>query len=278
MRHKTFQFLSRGKTLFAQRWWPDHYPKAVVIFIHSWADYSTRNAELAEHLTQYGYACYGFDFQGHGQSQGRKGYIANFNHWVSDLTTFIEVVHSELRSVPVFLHGYGVGGCVAAHYLTSHANDIDGVIFNAGALAVGKKVSKAHILLAWILGGIIPRIPVAPLPPNSMSSVIDEQLAYDNDPLVYHGQMAAGTGKELLMASVHITKKFARIQTPFLVLQGTNDTLVTGGEMLYEQAASTEKSIKHYQGALHDLLHERVKEEVMSDICQWLEDRMMNLH
>jgi acylglycerol lipase len=62
------------------------------------------------------------------------------------------------------------------------------------------------------------------------------------------------------------------------VLQGTNDTLVTGGEMLYEQAASTEKSIKHYQGALHDLLHERVKEEVMSDICQWLEDRMMNLH
>ena len=48
--------------------------------------------------------------------------------------------------------------------------------------------------------------------------------------------------------------------------------------MLYEQAASTEKSIKHYQGALHDLLHERVKEEVMSDICQWLEDRMMNLH
>jgi acylglycerol lipase len=278
MRHKTFQFLSRGKTLFAQRWWPDNYPKAVVVFIHSWADHSSRNAELAERLTQQGYACYGFDFQGHGQSQGRKGYIADFNHWVLDLTTFIEVVHSELRSVPVFIHSYGVGSCVAANYLLAHTNDIDGVIFNGGALAVGKKISKAHIILAWIIGGVIPLIPVAPLPPNSISSVIDEQAAYDNDSLVYHGQMNAGTGKELLMASVHITKKLAKIQTPFLVLQGTNDTLVTGGDRLYEQAIATEKTIKHYQGALHDLLHERVKDEVISDICQWLEARMVGLH
>lgn len=278
MRHKSFEFLSRGKTLFAQRWWPDYYPKAVVIFVHSWADHSSRNAELAERLTQEGYACYGFDFQGHGQSQGRRAYIADFNHWVLDLTTFIEVVHSELRSVPVFIHGYSVGACVAAHYLTSHTNDIDGVIFNAGALAVGKKISKAHIILAWIIGGIIPRIPVAPLPPNSISSVIDEQTAYDNDPLIFHGQMAAGTGKELLMATVHITKKFTIIQTPLLILQGTNDTLVTGAELLYEQASTSEKTIKHYQSALHDLLHERVKNEVMGDIVQWLEARMANLH
>ena len=41
---------------------------------------------------------------------------------------------------------------------------------------------------------------------------------------------------------------------------------------------ATEKTIKYYQGALHDLLHERVKEEVMSDICQWLEARMASLH
>ncbi|PTQ90144.1 alpha/beta hydrolase [Agitococcus lubricus] len=271
MRHKPFEFVSRGQKLYAQRWWPDVYPKAVVIFIHTWADHSNRYMALVERLTQEGYACYGFDFAGHGQSQGRRAYIADFDHWVADLTTFIEVVHRELRSVQVFLHGYGVGGCVAAHYLVSGRHDIDGVIFNSGALAVGKKISKAHIILAWIIGGIIPRIPVAPLPPNSMSSVVLEQQAYDTDPLVFHGQMTAGTGKELLMASLHITKRLARISVPFLTLVGEQDTLVTGGELLYKQAESVDKDIKTYTGALHDLLHEKVKTQVIEDIVLWLE-------
>jgi acylglycerol lipase len=277
MRHKPFEFMSRGKTFFAQRWWPDQYPKAVVVFVHTWAGHSNRDAKLAEALTEQGYACYGFDFLGHGQTKGRRAYITDFDHWVADFTTFVEVVHSELRSVPFFVHGYGTGGCVAAHYLTSGHNDIDGVIFNASALAVGKRISKAHILLAWIIGGILPRIPVAPLPPDSMSSVYDEQRAYDNDPLVFHGQMTAGTGKELLMASLHITHRLHKISTPFLALQGRKDTLVTGAEQLYKEASSTQKELKQYD-ALHDLLHERETPQVMSDIVDWLNQRMANLH
>lgn len=276
MRHKTFAFMSRGKNLFAQRWWPEQYPKAVVLFVHTWAGHSNRELALVSKLTDLGYACYGFDFMGHGQSEGKRGYISDFEHWVADLTTFIEVVHSELRSVPLFVHGYGTGACVAAHYLLGH-HDIDGVIFNAGALAVGKKISKAHIFLAWIIGGILPRIPVAPLPPNSMSSLAHEQAAYDSDPLIYHGQMAAGTGKELLMASVHIAPRLAKISTPFLALQGNKDTLVTGSEQLYQQASSQDKTLKSYD-ALHDLLHDKCAEQVISDIIEWLEVRTVVHH
>jgi alpha-beta hydrolase superfamily lysophospholipase len=107
--------------------------------------------------------------------------------------------------------------------------------------------------LAWIIGGVLPRIPVAPLPPDSMSSVYDEQRAYDNDPLVFHGQMT------------------------FLALQGRKDTLVTGAEQLYKEASSTQKELKQYD-ALHDLLHERETPQVMSDIVDWLNQRMANLH
>ena len=163
-----------------------------------------------------------------------------------------------------------------ANYLLGH-HDIDGVIFNAGALAVGKKISKAHIFLAWIIGGILPRIPVAPLPPNSMSSLAHEQAAYDSDPLIYHGQMAAGTGKELLMASVHIAPRLAKISTPFLALQGNKDTLVTGSEQLYQQASSQDKTLKSYD-ALHDLLHDKCAEQVISDIIEWLEVRTVVHH
>lgn len=274
MRHKTFAFMSRGNTLFAQRWWPNYYPKAVVIFIHTWAGHSARDIELIERLTTLGYACYGFDFIGHGKTEGKRGYLSDFDEWVTDLTSFIEVVHSELRSLPVFLHAYGVGATVAANYLTSGHSDIDGVVFNSGALAVGKKIAKVHILLAWVIGGIFPRIPVAPLPPNSMSTVAEQQQAYDNDPLVFHGQMTAGTGKELLMASLHITQRLHKISVPFLALQGRHDTLVTGSDQLYQQASSQDKMLKSYD-ALHDLLHDKAAEQVITDIIEWLEMQLV---
>ncbi|WP_297923064.1 alpha/beta fold hydrolase [uncultured Agitococcus sp.] len=277
MRHKTFEFMSRGKTFFAQRWWPDTYPKAVVIFIHTWAGHSSRHLPLIERLTQLGYACYGFDFMGHGHTQGKRAYIPDFDYWLADLTTFIEVVHSELRSVPFFLHGYGVGATAAANYVVSGHTDVDGIIFNSGALAVGKKIAKVHIMLAWIIGRILPIIPIAPLPPNTMSTLADKQQAYDTDPLIYHGQMAAGTGKELLMASMYISQRLHKIAVPFLALQGRQDTLVTGSEQLYQQASSSDKTLKSYD-ALHDLLNDKTAEQVITDIIEWLEARVVVHH
>lgn len=275
-RKKTFQFRSRGHMLAAQKWWPKKdYPRAVVIFIHSWADHSGRYDEAAQYLAQGGYASYSFDFEGHGGSDGYRGHIADFQHWVADLSTFIGAVQSELRSVPIFLCGYGVGGCVAAHYIISGHHDIDGVIFNASALVVSKDISKFKILMAWLIGGLIPKLPISALPPNQISSVLAEQRAYDEDELVFHGKMSAGTGKELLLANLSIAKQLNKITIPLLVLQGTADVLVSpeGGKAAYEQAASSDKTLELYEGALHDLFHEQQKLTVFDHLKTWLDAR-----
>ena len=277
MRHKPFEFRSRGKMLYAQRWWPaSGYPRAVVIFIHSWADYSGRYSEVAAFLAAGGYAAYSFDFEGHGQSEGARAHISDFQHWVSDLTTFIATVQTELRSVPIFLAGYGVGGCVAAHYLAKHQNDIDGVIFNASALVVSKDISRFKIMMAWLIGGIIPKLPLSALPPNQISSDVQEQRAYDEDPQVYHGKMNAGTGKELLMANLSVSGFLPKISTPLLVLQGADDKLVSpeGGTAVYNLAQSSDKELEVYPGALHDLLHEKQKHDVFARIRSWLDARI----
>lgn len=277
MRHKPFEFRSRGKMLFARRWWPiSGYPRAVVIFIHSWADHSGRYDEVAEFLAEGGYASYSFDFEGHGQSEGSRAHISDFQHWVMDLTTFIETVQTELRSVPIFLSGYGVGGCVAAHYLAKHQNEIDGVIFNASALVVSKDISRFKIMMAWLIGGIIPKLPLAGLPPNQISSEFQEQRAYDEDEHVYHGRMNAGTGKELLMANLTVSKFLPKITTPLLVLQGADDKLVSpeGGTAVYSLAQSQDKELQMYPNALHDLFHEKQKYDVFARLRNWLDARI----
>lgn len=276
-RHKTYSFPSRGQSLHAQKWWPDSgYPKAVLVAVHSWSSHSGRFAGLAEHLTRAGYAVYAFDFPGHGKSEGPRAHIDDFDHWVADLTTFIEVVHNELRSVPFFLLGAGVGGLATATYLSTHHNDVDGAIFNACALAEGENIKPLHRWLAWILGSLIPRLPVTQITsPQLLTRDPDEVTLLQRDELMWFGKMTAGTGKQLMLAIARIGKSLGNIQLPFLVQQGMADSLVSPacGEAIYHQGSGIDKTLKEYPGALHDLLHETIRETVYEDIRGWLDGR-----
>ena len=274
-RSKTFQFRSRGKLLFAQKWWPKDYPRAVVIFVHSWAEHSGRYADVSGHLTKQGYAAYSFDFEGHGQSEGFRGAIFNFQQWVTDVNAFVASVQSELRSVPIFLCGFGMGGCAVAYAITAEHHEIEGVIFAASGLVVSKKLSKFKILMSWLLGGLLPKWPISLLPPNQMSSVVAEQQHYDEDPLVYHSYMNAGTAKELLLANLHIGQRLTSIDVPMLVLHGAEDGLVSpeGATAVYTQAASLDKTLHLYPNILHDVFHENNRLEVFERVRTWLDAR-----
>ncbi|KAK6153887.1 hypothetical protein DH2020_013526 [Rehmannia glutinosa] len=62
----------------------------------------------------------------------------------------------------------------------------------------------------------------------------------------------------------------------FFVLHGTADSITDpeGSRKLHEEACSADKTIKLYQGLLHDLLFEPEKEEVTQSIITWLNDRL----
>lgn len=276
MRFKSFDFRSRGLALKARKWWPaTGYPRAVVVCVHSWGDHSGRFSDFAGYITQFGYAVYAFDFEGHGESEGVRAHIHDFGDMVADLTMFIEVVHNELRSVPLFLSGYSVGGLVAATYLSTH-NNVDGAIFNSCALSEGRDVPALRRLIAWLVGGLLPRLPLAQLTFGpQMSRDPLEVRAWEEDPLIWHGKMTAGTGKQLMLATQAISKTLERIDLPLLVLHGEADPLVdpVSGTALERLSPSIDKTLISYPGALHDLFHESNREQVFEDVRSWLEKR-----
>ncbi|KAK8518237.1 hypothetical protein V6N12_017390 [Hibiscus sabdariffa] len=67
-----------------------------------------------------------------------------------------------------------------------------------------------------------------------------------------------------------------RLRVPLFVLHGMDDTVTDprASQKLYEEAASTDKSIKLFEGLLHDLLFEPEREAIMGDIIQWLNCRV----
>jgi hypothetical protein len=65
------------------------------------------------------------------------------------------------------------------------------------------------------------------------------------------------------------------IAYPLLLLHGTEDLLVAakGSEILYERAASPDKTLKLYPGLYHEVLNEPERDQVVGDVVEWLEAR-----
>ena len=66
------------------------------------------------------------------------------------------------------------------------------------------------------------------------------------------------------------------IRIPVLLLHGTEDWLSdpAGSDMLYDTLGSPDKTYRRYQGFYHEILNEPGREEVLSDIENWLRVRL----
>jgi len=63
-----------------------------------------------------------------------------------------------------------------------------------------------------------------------------------------------------------------------MIIHGDEDQLceLKGSQLLYEKSPSTDKNLKVFNGALHNLFHEvpEVREEAFSDVVQWISQRV----
>ena len=271
-----FTFNSRGIQLHARQWLPTSTLRGAVIFVHGWGDHSGRYQEIGQFLAKAGFAAYGLDFEGHGLSPGKRASIADFQHLVDDLSTFVNLIKDKIGKAPLFLCGYSMGGCVCATYVAFHQHSVAGVVFNASALAVSKHISSVKKSLARLLGGAFPWLPLSNLTAGALMSRDPAQIAeYDKDELTYHGKITAGTGRQLLLANERIGAHLDRVIVPFLVLQGTSDTLVDpeGAKAVHALSPSQHKSIHLYPEALHDLFHESNRQQVFTHLKEWLSER-----
>jgi alpha-beta hydrolase superfamily lysophospholipase len=66
------------------------------------------------------------------------------------------------------------------------------------------------------------------------------------------------------------------MRLPLLIIHGTADraTRPEGSQVFFDQAASTDKTLKMYEGAFHDPLNDIDRDTVTADIVKWLEARL----
>ena len=92
--------------LYYQGWLPDGNIRAILLIAHGVAEHCGRYAEVAVYFAARGLAVYGFDYRGHGRSEGCPGFVEHFSYYPEDLHTFVDLVRKLHPDKRLFLLGH----------------------------------------------------------------------------------------------------------------------------------------------------------------------------
>jgi len=112
-----------GLWLYTHHWPSLSYPPRAYIFLSpGYRDHSLRWESIARALSALGYSVWSLDHQGHGQSQGDRGFVWSFDDYVEDYLLFVEHVRANLEVRPCFLMGRGMGATIATLVMRAYSD------------------------------------------------------------------------------------------------------------------------------------------------------------
>ncbi|RDX89214.1 Caffeoylshikimate esterase, partial [Mucuna pruriens] len=269
-------------TIFTQSWIPlspTIHIRGLLLLMHGLNEHSGRYTRFAKQLNANGFKVYGMDWVGHGGSDGLHGYVHSIDDAVSDMKIFLEKVLNENPGLPCFCFGHSTGGAITLKALLDPKVEsrIAGAVLTSPAVGVAPS-HPILVALAPIVSFLLPTCQCNSAYKKGLPVSRDPEalVAKYSDPLVCTGPLRVRTGYEILRTTSYLQQNLRKLRAPFFVLHGTADSVTDpdASKKLYVEASSTDKTIKLYDGLLHDLLFEPERDAITQDIIRWLNSRV----
>lgn len=263
-----------GESITYDIYRPDAAPRAVVVIAHGLGEHGRRYEHVAQRFVDAGFLVAVPDHLGHGRSGGKRLRLNSFADYTDDLHQVISDV--AVDSLPTYLVGHSMGGCIALDYALDHQGELDGLVLSGAAVVPGDDLSPVAIRAAKILGRVAPGLPTTALPVDKISRDPDVVAAYQADPLVVNGKIPAGLGAAMLSTMQSFPARLGSLQLPVLILHGGADALTSpkGSEMVERLAGSTDKTLHIYDDLYHEIFNEPEQDKVLADIVDWIDARI----
>jgi len=259
-------FTTRDGIQLRTRRWAAQTPKAQVVIVHGIAEHSGRWEYVGERLASRGYVVLGYDWRGHGESEGPRGHADTFEHMVDDLEEIMDSVRSDL---PLIVYGHSAGGLIAATYAVSARRQPTGYVLSAPALEA--EVPAPLRLAAKVLGKVAPKLRLkSPIDGSHLSRDPAVAEAYFADPLLQLPNTAQ-FGKDMLATMDRTRGKLHRISVPVLVVHGAEDQLVPPAASAPLAAVPTVRR-RLLAGLRHEIHNEPERDQVLDEIADWLDE------
>lgn len=263
-----------GLQIYVRSWLPPAAARGVVVICHGVNSHSGYYEWAGQMLAASGLAVYALDLHGRGQSEGERFYLESIGDYVADVDAAVSLAQARHAGLPLYLLGHSAGGVVSCVYALEHQAKLTGLICESFAF----QVAAPDFALAVVKGlsHLAPHVHVLRLKNEEFSRDPAVVEAMNADPLIDNEVQPSQTVAELVRADERLKREFPLITLPVLILHGTADKVTNpkGSQLFYDTAGSGDKTLKLYEGHVHDLLSDVGRERVMADITSWIEARL----
>ena len=258
---------------------PDQPPRAVILAVHGFNDYSYAFDDAAKDWASAGIVTYAYDQRGFGRAP-------DFGKWpgtetlVSDLETVAGLLKQKYPTLPLYVLGESMGGAVVL--VAGGEHRLPGV---AGAILVAPAVRGRETFNAvergtlWFFAHTVPWLAGQPggQPLFRPSDNISMLRRYSRDPLVIKDtRIDAFYGLVNLMDAALIEAR--NFDMPALIMLGAKDELIPGGpsDMLLSRLPPTRpgppRRLVIYPKGYHMLLRDLDAQLAIHDVAFWTVD------
>jgi len=260
---------SDGVRLYAVKWRLND-PRRRVVLVHGLGEHITRYRDVAGVLTAHGSEVSGFDFRGHGNSEGARGDASSFERLITDLEEYVSDCAMQ-TGLPVHLYGHSMGGNVVLNYALRRRSDVRSLVVTSPGLKPASVATRFALKLGAILKPFAGRLIVSNgIDVSYLSRRQDVVQDYERDPL-NHDRISVRLALSLIEAGDYACRNAARLRKPLLLLQGTDDRVVDiTANLTFARLAGHYCQLELLPGLYHELHHEPERNAVLERIACWL--------
>lgn len=275
-----------GRTLPLRHWGGLEKPKAVIIALHGFNDYSNFFDQPGSYFADRGILSYAYDQRGFGATEGRRFWHGG-DVMANDLKLAARLIRQRHPQTKIFLLGESMGGAVVIKAMTGlNPPKVDGLILSAPAIWGRETMPWYQTTLLWVAARTVPWLTLTGRGLNIKPSDNREMLiALGKDPLIIkETRIDAIKGLVDLMDDALATTP--QITQQALVLYGARDEIIprTATAIMFanlihahQHNAQTSYRLAVYDQGYHMLLRDLQAKTVLADIAGWVDNPSLPL-
>jgi acylglycerol lipase len=261
------------------RSWEAEQPRAVLLALHGFNDYSNAFAMPGEWFAKAGVSVYAYDQRGFGLAPGR-GMWADRDRLSEDLRNVTSLLRARHPGIPFYIVGESMGGALLMRTMAApNPPEADGIILAAPAVWGWRSMNDFYATMLWVSAHLVPYMEVTGQGLNRRASDNIEMLrGLGRDPLVIKE-----TRIDAIYGLVELMDDGAaaapHIKTPTLFIYGAHDEIVPPEpvakalrDMKSRASMLDAVSAMCYPNGWHMLLRDNERETVWRDMAAWMSD------
>ncbi|HLG87301.1 MAG TPA: lysophospholipase [Alphaproteobacteria bacterium] len=277
----TDTFRGPDGTLFPmRRWLPQGKPRAVIVALHGFGDYSVAFRTPAAYWASQGIATYAYDQRGFGGTP-HVFHWAGTDTMADDAKAVVAALRKHYPSTPIYLLGESMGGAVTIVAGSGpRPADVDGLILVSPAIWEHNFMGSVERSALWLAGLAAPGWWLEP--PRGLgihpSDNVDMLRAMARDSLI-QGGARVDTTAGLMDLMDRALEDESRVRLPMLALFGAHEQVLPHAAVssFLARLPPGNARVAIYPQGYHMLLRDLHGDVVSKDIVSWIENRSAKL-